>query len=136
MNLLKKKLSTNLIYLLSVPIFLFPLSLIFSRAFTEILVIFLSLLCIFYFKKFNFLLKNKETKIDFFVILLMFFYLIINLFFTTKIELSIERAIPFVRWFFTLIVAYFFIKLSEKKFKFILKILTSNINSTILCCYF
>ena len=56
----------------------------------------------------------------------MFFYLIINLFFTTKIELSIEE-IPFYGgFFFTLIVAYFFIKLS-KKFKFILKILTSNI---------
>ena len=124
MNLLKKKLSTNLIYLLSVPIFLLPLSLIFSRAFTEILVIFLFFVFIFYFKKLSFLLKNKETKIDFFVILLMFFYLIINLFFTTKIELSIERAIPFVRWFFfTLIVAYFFIKLSEKNLNLFLKFL-------------
>ena len=65
MNLLKKKLSTNLIYLLSVPIFLFPLSLIFSRAFTEILVIFLSLIFIFYFKKFSFLLKINKQKLIF-----------------------------------------------------------------------
>ena len=50
MNLLEKKLKFNLIYVLTVIIFLFPISLIFSRAFTEILVILLSLLSIFFLR--------------------------------------------------------------------------------------
>ena len=53
----------------------------------------------------------------------MFFYLIINLFFTTKIELSIERAIPFVRCFFFTYCCYFFIKLPEKNLNLFLKFL-------------
>ncbi len=124
MNLFEKKLKFNLIYVLSASVFLFPISLIFSRAFTEILVILLSLLSIFFFKEFNFLIKSKDTKFDFFVILSMFVYLILNLFFSIKIELSIERAIPFIRWFFfSLAVAYFFFKISEKNLNLFLKFL-------------
>ena len=121
MNLFEKKLKFNLIYVLSAIVFLFPISLIFSRAFTEILVILLSLLSIFFFKEFNFLIKSKDTKFDFFVILSMFVYLILNLFFSIKIELSIERAIPFIRWFFfSLAVAIIAFDVALKAFLIVL----------------
>ena len=124
MKLFEKKLSINLIYVMSIITFLFPISLIFSRAFTEILVIFLSLLSIFYFKQLKFLVKSKDTKFDFFVILAMFGYLILNLFFSIKIDLSIERAIPFIRWFFfSLAISYFFFKISEENLNLFLKFL-------------
>lgn len=125
MNIFQIKKNFNLNSVFTVIIFLLPISLIFSRAFTESSVIFLSLLTIFYFKKFNFLLSDKKTRLDFLVILLMFLYLIVNLLFSENRSLSLERAIPFIRWFFySVAIAYFFFKISEENlnlfFKFLL----------------
>ena len=88
---------------------LLPLGLIFSRAFADFLVIIISILVIFNFKKLNKFFLSKYIKIDFLILLIFFLYLLCNLFFSSKISLSIERTFPFIRWlFFVIGVSYFF----------------------------
>ena len=88
---------------------LLPLGLIFSRAFADFLVIIISISVIFNFKKLKKFFLSKFIKIDFLILLIFFLYLLCNLFFSSNISLSVERAFPFVRWlFFVIGVSYFF----------------------------
>lgn len=102
---------------------LLPLMLIFSRAFSEFIVIIISFLVIFNLKKMSAFFLSKELRIDFFVIILFFIYLLINLFFTLNIHLSIERTLPFIRWvFFVIGVSYFFAFADIKKIDLFFKV--------------
>ena len=103
---------------------LLPLMLIFSRAFSEFIVIIISFLVIFNLKRMSAFFLSKELRIDFFVIILFFIYLLINLFFTLNIHLSIERTLPFIRWaFFVIGVSYFFAFTDIKKIELFFKVL-------------
>ena len=109
----KSKLFINIIFIV---VLLLPVSLIFSRAFTEIMVLATTITAIFYFNSIKIFILNKETKLDFLIIFVIFLYLLVNTIFSENYQLSLERSIPFARWiFFSLGLTFFFAFAEQKK---------------------
>ena len=110
----EKKLESLIFFLIS----LIPITLIFSRAVSDMICVILIL--IFLPKIKNFLIFCKENfllEVKIFIIFIS--YLLINCIFSEYPKLSFSRALPYFRFIlFTLFLIFYFKYLEEKKLKF------------------
>ena len=125
----EKKLESLIFFLIS----LIPITLIFSRAVSDMICVILIL--IFLPKIKNFLIFCKENfllEVKIFIIFIS--YLLINCIFSEYPKLSFSRALPYFRFIlFTLFLIFYFKYLEEKKLKFFFKYI---IFVCIIICFF
>ena len=102
---------------------LLPLGLIFSRAFADFLVIIISILVIFNFKKLNKFFLSKYIKIDFLILLIFFYTYYVIFFFIKNFFINRKNISIYKMAFFVIGVSYFFALADRYKINLFVKFL-------------